>query len=195
MSYDNNFYNAYEEYLKEPTVRAAHDWIFSIVSTKFSFHNVVDLGCGRSQEFYHFCKPRYYLGVDENIEETEPQFKYSLLKRNYRNHVRWNMIPAFVSLFSCEITAPYTENYIYYNSLFSNNPDIQIGLVSGFYYENKRGQNPIGETGDILSYQTLENIGDCLRVGFTEKRILLPVPSKMFGPDVIEVWKIFERNK
>jgi hypothetical protein len=193
MSYNNSFYKAYENYLLEPSVRQAHDWIFSIIEDNLEFQNVVDLGCGKSQEFYNYFKPLYYLGVDENAEECEPSFKYATLKKNYRTITKWSKETSFVSLFSSEITAPFTDNYRYYNALFSKNKFMHGGLVSGFYYESKKDQNPIGETGGIQSYQTLESIEDCKHYGFKEKRILLSVPSRMFGPDVVEVWKIFWR--
>ncbi|NCN51545.1 hypothetical protein GW931_00875 [archaeon] len=45
-----------------------------------------------------------------------------------------------------------------------------------------------------MSYQTLENIEDVFSEVFSEMRTLLPVPSKMFGKDVFEVWKYFERK-
>jgi hypothetical protein len=193
MSYDNTFYEQYEAYLRERTVREAHDWIFSLVASDYPFRNVVDLGCGRSQEFYHCANPRYYLGVDENVEENEPSFEYTLLKANYREKVRWEGMTAFVSLFSCEITAPFPQNYVYYNALFALNPDIQAGLVSGFFYANRKHENPVVETGGIKSWQTLEAPDGVVSSLFSEKRIIQPVPSKMFGPDVFEVWKIFNR--
>jgi hypothetical protein len=66
--------------------------------------------------------------------------------------------------------------------------------VSGFYYWNSKDKNPIGETGGIQSYQTLEPVETVLSPNFHETRITLPAPSEMFGSDVIEVWKLLERK-
>ena len=196
MAYDESFYKAYTEYLQEPTVREAHDWVFGLIKEDYSFDNVVDFGCGRSQEFYNHYRPRYYLGVDENLDDNlnEPGFRFALLKEDYRAKTNWEGMRAFVSLFSCEITAPVNENYIYYMQLFKDTPSLGAGLVSGFYYAKRMGSNPVKEAGGLLSWQTLEPINYVKNTVFSEKRIYMPVPSKMFGDDVVEVWKIFTRN-
>lgn len=196
MAYDVKFYRAYEKYLKEKSVRKAHDWIFSLLSEDCV--DVIDLGCGQCQEFQRYCYSCvYYDGIDKNIDEyiddrtwlihgdyRNKSFLKSIIDRNHRS---------FVSLFSSEITKHYTENYHLYNWIFKMFPNIRSGLVSGFYYTHKKHKNPIKETGGIVSYQTLESVDDCNRNGYTEKRIILPVPSEMFGPYVMEVWKLFER--
>lgn len=197
MPYDDAFYQAYTAYLNEPTVREAHDWIFSIPEINPYFDNVVDLGCGRSLEFWNYADPAFYTGIDQNgladdhvWREDYRTFDYSKLCRP-----TWPVNPtAFVSLFSSEITAPFEENYDLYNRIFAECPSIQAGLVSGFFYEGYIAINPIPETGGIISFQTLEPIHVPKRDGYTERRITLHVPSKMFGPDVWEVWKLFYRT-
>jgi len=198
MGYDQDFYNAYKAYLNESAVRLAHDSIFKIASLNPDFRNVVDFGCGMFNEFYEFAKPDKYLGIDLNTSESKPN--KLLLQIDYRKIKdlglqAGNHSPtAFVSLFSSEITAPTNENYEFYERVFREIPSIKFGLVSGFYYVSKKDQNPIGEPGGLMSYQTLEAIEDVSSDVFTETRIILPVPSKMFGKDVFEVWKFFERK-
>jgi len=204
MGYDQDFYNAYKAYLQEPEVRRAHDFVFKITSLNPNFRNVVDFGCGLFNEFYEFAKPFEYIGVDVNMSESKKN--KVLVKADYRKTddlhslLRTNLPGiyyspgAFVSLFSTEITAPTDENYKFYNGVFRKIPAIKSGLVSGFYYTSKKHQNPIFETGGVISYQTLENIEEVHSDVFSESRVVLPVPSEMFGKDVFEVWKFFERK-
>ena len=201
MGYDKEFYNAYKAYLEEPAVRKAHDFIFSVADLNNNFNDVVDFGCGAFNEFYVHANPLEYVGIDANAVPEENMGK-RIIAADYRKtddiakiiHPNWPT--AFVSLFSTEITAPTAENYKLYEQMFRQLPTIKSGLVSGFYYASKKNQNPVGEVGGIMSYQTLESIEDARIQSkvFEEKRIILPVPSKMFGPDVFEVWKFFERK-
>jgi hypothetical protein len=193
----------YKAYLQEPIVRAAHDEVLAIAKLNSNFDSVVDFGCGQFNEFAVHGKPGSYLGVDINAEPEETPF--DVITADYRKAgnlltligsrdlVGINSPTAFVSLFSTEITAPVEENYTFYERIFSEIPAIQSGLVAGFFYESKMDQNPVEEAGGIQSYQTLEAEEDVLSDVFSEKRIVLPVPS-MFGSDVIEVWKFFERR-
>jgi hypothetical protein len=104
-------------------------------------------------------------------------------------------IEGFVSLFSVENTAPYKTNYKFYEWLFTSHPQMQMGLTAGFYYSDKKQYNPITEAGDIMSFQTTEAMEDVVSPVFHEYRLTLPVPSKLFGPNVYEVWKFFHRKK
>ncbi len=198
MGYDQNFYQAYKSYLIESTVRKAHDWIFRIASENSDFKNVIDFGCGEFNEFLVYGKPEKYIGIDINGSSQNTERK--VIPADYRNTtnlaklIQPNAPTAFVSLFSTEITAPFKDNYSFYERVFREIPTIHSGLVSGFYYVSKKGYNPIGETGGIKSYQTLENIEEVHSDIFEEKRIILPVPSKMFGQDVFEIWKFFEKR-
>lgn len=198
--YGDEFYLQYEAYLKEDSVRKAHDWVFSLLSD--DFEQVVDLGCGKSMEFYFNAFSRRYIGIDKNVD---PNLHHSW-RGNYRDIDALNAavdrgvgeqyyLPrAFVSLFSTEITAPAEENYSFYNLLFTTFPTFRSGLVSGFYYSKRKYQSLVSEPGGVYSFQTLESMEQVKSKIFSEKRIILPVPSKMFGDDVYEVWKIFERR-
>jgi hypothetical protein len=189
MPYDDEFYQRYEEYLQEPVVRAAHDWVFDIAMSNPAFQDVVDFGCGRSREFRLYARHRSYTGVD--LDDT------ARVRLDYRGMDLAQLHPgitAFVSLFSTEITAPPLENCRFYERVFQEMPHIQAGLVAGFYYDGKRNTNPVVETGGIISYQTLELPSEVSSLYFSEKRIVMHVPSRMFGQDVYEVWKFFKRS-
>ncbi len=198
MGYDQDFYEKYKAYLSESTVRIAHDYIFRVIALNSDFKNVVDFGCGAFNEFLVHGRPEKYLGVDINIASHDD--KRRLIRADYRKVrnlaklIHPETPTAFVSLFSTEITAPFKENYQFYGRVFREISTVRAGLVSGFYYASKKDQNPIGETGGIQSYQTLEDIKDINSDIFEERRVVMPVPSKMFGEDVFEIWKLFERR-
>src|SRR5439155_9841467 len=164
MAYDNDFYRAYARYLKEFTVRRAHDRVFAVVQQHRSFGNVVDLGCGLS-EFNQYTDPRRYLGIDLNADPTR-EGSFRLVNGNYRDvafvaeQARSQRPTAFISLFSSEITAPKEDNRKLYEALFAAIPSVRMALVSGFYYERRKDRNPIEETGGIVSYRTLSTITD-----------------------------------
>ena len=194
MGYNSDFYTAYAAYLEEPSVREAHDWIFAITAkTVPALSHVLDLGCGQFNEYFHHAHPRKYLGIDVNVEPANRP-GHRLVQDDYRSANLKNIVgrsrpTGFVSLFSCENTAPVEENYSFYKTLF-NQFGFKAGLVSGFFYEGHRDTNPIGEAGGIQSFQMLENIKDVRCEEFTERRIVLSVPSKLFGANVYEGWKI-----
>lgn len=184
--------------------------------------NILDLGCGQCQEFCcndsNSDKRGFYIGFDVNIEENKDEDEEDLetffgsycFRLNYRdeNFVKsakeiyhkicqpsdWES-DCFVSLFSTEITASAEENQTLYERLFKEIPTLRYGLVSGFYYSSKKDKVVIEETGGITSWQTLDSIEDRNSDKFSEMRIYVPCPSKMFGEDVIEVWRILERKK
>lgn len=192
LSYNNGFYKAYEEYLKEAMVRKQHDFVFSIVRQNSAFDKVIDLGCGQSREFYVYVNPLAYLGIDINAQAL------NIHRGDYRSGEAMDTIQefgpsAFVSLFSAEITASVEQNYILYEQLFRCST-IKMGLVSGFFYSKRKESTTVAETGGVQSYQTLESIESVVSSTFLETRIILPVPSHMFGDDVFEIWKIFERR-
>ncbi len=194
MSYSEQFFQLYAEYLKEPTVRAAHDWVFKIAGLDPAFEKVLDLGCGMCQEWLVYGPPCEYRGVDVVIGQ-HPQFVTQLNYRGKALEAKFTEATAFVSLFSSEITDTPKLNSCFYRSLFYQRPALQAGLVSGFYYTDMRDQNPVRETGGIWSYQTLHAIEEhSLDPELVERRIVLPVPSKLFGPNVIEVWRFFDRR-
>lgn len=204
MAYDENFYRLYEEYLVEPRVREAHDFVFRVFTDlSGTEHEVVDLGCGRSQEFRRFAPTESwdaYLGLDVNAEDESNRIDYrnldALFARLDQGRRAGYPPDVFVSLFSSEITAPAPENTLLYKELFKRYPSIRWGLVSGFYYHGRRGEQPIEEAGGITSWQTLHPLGRPAISShlFEERRISLSVPSTMFGEDVVEVWRLLKRK-
>jgi len=208
MSYDDDFYARYESYLEEPGVRAKHDALFDLWVTaarKGSRQPVpIDLGCGRGQEYMNYCPgtPIYY-GFDANVNDESSVADASstyLFKADYRDPGFIERVKAlqhepdvFVSLFSAENTATPSENQELYERLFTGLPSLTHALVAGFYYSDRRDENPVVETGGIVSFQTLPWIERESKV-YDETRLVTPVPSDLFGPKVVEVWRILERR-
>src|SRR5438477_12587678 len=84
MAYDSDFYKQYRAYLRERSVRSAHDLVFAFVKRLPEFDNVVDLGCGQFNEFYHYARPRKYLGLDVNAVEHKG-WKRTTRRGDYRD--------------------------------------------------------------------------------------------------------------
>lgn len=201
MGYNEEFFKQYSQYLDEPIVRKSHDFALRMFSPFVKKKDIIaDIGCGQCCEYYNFGpfgNYKNYIGFD--LDPIVDPF-INTIKCDYRDPsfvglLNDNNVNIFVSLFSTEITADYETNCNYYSKII-NDTKIKAGLVAGFYYHNKQDENPITETGDIKSWQTLENIKPIneLMAGIKETRITMPVPSKMFGDDVIEIWRIFERT-
>ena len=203
------FYKLYIDYLREPVVCDAHIKIIEAMASfdpDMKFGDIVDLGCGKSNEFYYRSHREMssYIGIDLNAEcDGVYRAQKQTFIANYRDlDTVQNIIyktgfydtDVFVSLFSTEITADYKTNLEFYNNIFNkfNNSSI---LVSGFYYSSKKYKNPIKENGGLLSFQTLEPIEAQESGWFTQIRIEIPVPSQLFGKDVVEVWKLLQRKR
>jgi len=211
MAYDENFYNEYNEYLKEYGVRKIHDKMFAffdffaIPHSHYSTYNVIDLGCGQSCE-YGRSKLNGYYGFDLNAKETKTEScYYGILNQTYKLDYRENLqeiidisnekkIRKFVSLFSSEITSSSENNRLLYERLFSSIPTLEYGMVSGFYYSDQKKKLVIEEAGDVISWQTIDSVEDSVSELYDETRIYTRCPSKMFGDSVVEVWKFFERK-
>ena len=101
---------------------------------------------------------------------------------------------AFVSLFSTELGHSPEEKYALYERIFARIPKLLYGLVGGFFYESKRGQEAVEEAGEIVSHQTIEDSSRHISKAFFEFRLHMHTPSKMFGEDVVEVWKFLCRR-
>ena len=89
---------------------------------------------------------------------------------------------------------PAPVRYEFYRKLFKENRDLTIGMVAGFYYKDRAAQEAVLETGDLISYQTIEKQSDYICKEFTEFRCYQEVPSKMWGDQVVEVWKFLIRS-
>jgi hypothetical protein len=194
MAYDSDFFKAYAEYLEEYSVRESH-------STAFKwFRNlswpdrleVVDLGCGLG-EFWKYGSWSKYVGIDlEPRGANTIQGDYRKINLNTDLPFKPN---TFISLFSIEPCNYPEERYEIYRNLFDKNPSIQYGLSAGFYYADRIEQEQVTESGDIVSHQSIQPLALYSAGGlFTEQWLTLRTPSKMFGSDVVEVWKAFRRR-
>jgi hypothetical protein len=88
---------------------------------------------------------------------------------------------------------PAFDKYAFYEKIFMEY-DIQMALVAGFYYRNRIQEDKVTETGGIVSYQSIEDQRNYPCNNFIEMRTYIDVPSKMFGDDVVEVWKLLIRK-
>ncbi len=214
MAYDKKFFERYSEYLEEPTVRKNHDWMFRCFArlvTVPHYHPItIDLGCGTGEFWYYGARSQLdYIGIDKENNLRGPhsddfiQADYLVLDFGSELKAMTDRLPrqfsgpvtTFVSLFSAEIIQSAKDKYAFYERLFAAFPTLKYGLVSGFFYESKRDQEKVGETGGIESYQTIERPEDYISPTFTEMRVHMKTPSTMFGPDVVEVWKILVRRE
>lgn len=183
-----DFYSDYSKYLSEPVVAQNHQNVLDLFNQKKGLQSVIDLGCGL-REFQLRFRPRNYVGIDLQSPLADYQLNYRLCE--FPN-VDFNLT-GFVSLFSVENTAPHQDNYKLYEQIFTRYPSIECGLVSGFYYAGNK-ENPILE-GNISAFQTLESPEEVKSALFSETRVIIYSPSNMFGENVYEVWKYFERIK
>lgn len=197
MAYDPEFFKMYASYLTEPRVRENHDGIFELFDQPhretIDLMDVLDLGCGMG-EFRTYGHYRRYVGVDR----VNHGFVDPFIEADYTDLSFLDRLPfapeAFISLFSIEACLPAEERYAIYEGLFEGLPSVRMALVSGFYYESKKDRLKVGEAGDIESYQSVESLYGVESVLFDEVRIHMRTPSGMFGPDVVEVWKILTRR-
>jgi len=195
MPYDSVFYDIYRDYLQEETVRRNHDRMFAHFY-KYSQGTpllVADLGCGLGEySLYGFYNQ--YVGVDAN---NTANYVKNFIHVDYHKEVLPYLLPfvptAFVSLFSIECCHSAKDKYALYENLFARMPSLKYGLVGGFFYQDSREMETIGETEGIISYQTIEDPSLYISLTFSEFRLHMRTPSIMFGSDVIEVWKIFSR--
>lgn len=195
MSYNEDFYKLYDEYLEEQEVRRQHDFVLGLVAYGNEHaltDRVVDLGCGLC-EFETAVCPYAYLGIDDRSHKAGLRLDYLSERQLVLDKVRGFDATAFVSLFSTEIVMQAPS--LLYEKLFDV-PSIHVGLVSGFYYANRKYENPVTEAGGLVSWQTLSPPEETAQGrNFRERaRIVLPVPSKLFGPDVYEVWRFLEKK-
>lgn len=194
---DKTFWEKYWDYLHEPVVRRNHDQAFKMFAEKANLPEqlrVVDLGCGL-MEYGWFDRHHFgYAGVDVKKSATAP---YTFIEADYAT-MDYSQLPfepnAFVSLFSIECCNPPDKKYMIYRRLFEQIPNLKFGLAGGFFYESKRDQPTVTEVGGLVSHQTIEDPKFYGSILFSEHRFVMRTPSKMFGNDVVEVWKFFARK-
>ncbi len=195
MAYDQDFYKLYQKYLDEETVRKAHDQMFNLFGTIVGqFPDIIDLGAGLCELHEYFYK--YTIGNYCAIEKNEINFP-TKVQSDYTTFDFVDKLPftpkGFASLFSMECCLSAEAKYHFYHRLFQELPSIRYGFVSGFYHKSKMQFETCEEVSGIVSYQTIEDQKLHQSSAFRELRVLIDVPSKLFGNDVVEVWKILER--
>ena len=201
--YDSaEFWDQYAQFLEES--RGRHrSAVTSLTFRKTRPRSVLDLGCGAWNSAFDLLyespsttKPFSYLGVD--LPTVPNDGGHSLLRCDYRRDLgliqrACAMDPpnVFVSFFSTELSANAEDNLALYHKLFEVFP-IDWALVSGFFYSDHPGEETVMEAGGLRSYQTISDlyIGDT----FTERRLTLPAPSSLFGPSVVEVFRLLTRG-
>lgn len=199
MSYNQEFFTEYKNYLQEPLVRNVHNWMFRIFEDTFPQwkcpFNIIDFGCGQCCEYHNYGQVSGYVGLDLDPIRRPTMYQCDYTKVSSDEIKRFATFPlhGFVSLFSTECCMAAPEKYAFYDKVFDEY-EMQTGLVSGFYYKNRIKEEKVSETGGIVSYQTIEAQKDYIPKRFIEMRTCVNVPSKMFGPDVVEVWKLLIRK-
>jgi hypothetical protein len=198
MAYDAAFDQKYRTYLLEPTVRRAHNYIFDLFH-RFARQprpHVIDLGCGTCELRTFDIPYASYKGFD-NRDTGNPDVviaDYLALTGDEIVEKAGFHPNIFASLFSIEPVLEDKHRYSLYERLFRDIPSLHYGVVSGFIYKNRSYYYSVVEEGGIVSYQTREFQMDFMNPHFTEFRTYIEVPSEMFGKDVVEVWKFFQRN-
>ncbi len=188
--YTNEFFTLYRDYLNEPRVRDQHNTAFDLfeIYTGCNIKHVIDLGCGL-MEYKDRGVYVSYQGYDKVPSSPEVEvLDYTTIQKLPKE------ADTVVSLFSIEACLPNEEKYKLYNTLFANNPKLKFMLSSGFYYNDSRKNTQIvEEAGGITSYQTIDELGLYSIDGVEEQRLTMKTPSKLFGPTVVEVYKMFKR--
>lgn len=183
------FWKLYEEYVDECFGR--HLAMFARLVP--SPGAVLDLGCGKVMEGRRLHAGRY-LGVDKDPKLCRDSVvcdyrKLDLLERTV-DEVGFDP-DTILSMFSIELTESCLVNCRYYRDLFRVFPTARRIVSVGFYYDGPRWLDETAtENGGLISYQT----NFALESGsLHEIRTLERGPSKLFGPDVVEVWRLLER--
>lgn len=191
MAYaDDEFWLRYEGFVKESFDRHEKA-IFCLLDSMRPVHSqVVDLGCGRVKE-----SARFFSNVV--LTDKEPSdgcdFKLDYMDSEALESLLNEVNPAgVVSFFSIELTHLPRVNERLYGEIFRTCKSVEWILSAGIYYAHKPISPTVYEAGGLLSWQS---IGPVLNTEtFTETRLLVPAPSKLFGPYPVEVWRLLERK-
>lgn len=188
---DDKFWDLYGEFLKESEQRHV-EAVSSLLPIKYN-NSIIDLGCGQYASASKLIPYDDYMGIDISKPGVRSDLDRSyFVQGNYRTLDIKAAFDGFVSLFSSEITANEKDNTAFYHKIFQNTK-ASWGLVSGFYYRGKEDSIIIKETGSIKSYQTFPWLPSKTPL-YSIKQYCVNAPSKMFGQDVVEVWRLMVKN-
>lgn len=218
-----NFWKQYSDYHGETRgihARAFELCLDQVIHLDGDISGILDLGMGKfGRTIDLFCEVaspiKQYVGIDQeevsNIDEffgsnKEDVLDFTLLQGDYSDlkFISSYMdlfikFPLAVSLFSSEVVLEDDVRFSLYNELFKKD-NLKHAIVSGFYYKGHKDLEWYREKLDdegfeyITSRQTIEDIGELNGETFKENiRFVFENPSKMFGEDVVEVWRVLER--
>lgn len=199
MSYAKDvFWEAYREYVASS--QELHAWMCSTLMSRYLKYNsqpklAYDLGCGRCRE-----GRRVFPAVSMIATDTDASVRPDRVI-DYRDldsiakSMSSNAADSFVSMFSVEISAPPAENNEYYLELFRRVPSLRCGLSYGFYYSDRRHDEQVNEAeAGINEGDAYQTIGDLIAPQhLVETRLSARNPSKLFGPNVVDVARFFFR--
>lgn len=205
-----DFWKQYEAYVQESLPRHTRAMAMllggvltrggEVLSGQWLPNRILDLGCGQTMEGYLFARDGHYIGVDKDriknpmgCNTLQLDYFYELPQLIALLQARQFEPTTILSLFSIEPHHPSPATI--YERLLGALPSVQRIISSGFYYLGKEDQHSVKE-GEMTVYQTTP---DTLMLtpnldNMTETRLTIPAPSTMFGPDVIEVWRLIERR-
>lgn len=157
---------------------------------------VLDLGCGQATEGWVLTAQQLsqYLGVDQQLAPgvtpggcyRRGNYRHGAFLRTLQGHNPQTVI----SLFSVEPTGTVGQNRSLYRQVFKTFPTVDRILSAGFYYQRHWDQEePVLEAGGLASYQ----VNGAVPMLEGELRVSMPAPSRLFGSDVVEVWRYLPR--
>lgn len=190
---NDDFWARYHDYAEDSS--EAHLTAFYAVysaTNPYGKGSAFDIGCGVVQLMRKVLHNKTYVGFDQHAYESRPD----LVQVDYTTDAGRKTIADFarvlepdviVSAFSTEIMLPERDRLELYDWLLTLAPQV---VASGFYYDDdRRERERVQETHDLWSYQTLLDTP----LQPYERRFVQRNPSKLFGPDVVEVWRGFAR--
>lgn len=196
--YDNDWWLDYALWRDE--TKQAHTELLNLLWRMPYNHATVDLGCGKLM-MGRDVTPYNYVGVDidphpmmevyswKDLREEAVHEKTAVVKQPMES-IDWEEVVAalaprpvsVISLFAAELYLAEPEK-LYERAFMAGVSQI---LSVGVRYPSAHVSSPVGEPGAYV-WQT--SCAETSQTHWDEMRVTKHVPSKMFGPDVVEVWR------
>lgn len=199
---DGTFWEEYGRYVQESMPRHRRVIEMLLTTVPGGDFRVLDLGCGQVMEGFRLMSPEgqsaaWYRGVDRDPHGSAISMGLAW-RMDYgdvaalckRCHDEGFMPDIVVSLFSAEVVQRQHDAEALYRGVLAGLPSVRAVLSVGFFYEGKEHEPTVIEPGGLVSFQT---IGPHLKGDLRETRVVERGPSELFGPNVIEVWRLIER--